>query len=165
MFYPLVSLYVPWMAGILESELGLPLSPDTPSDKLDLLSFWPSAQAISRHLRPEVATLRRTTRGIEITCHYSFPTGGVNVPAFCLLGAGLSPGLSPLVVFLPDLLPAAPEVSKPGDSAEKAPQPPGGSTKETPPAVGRPATPPAAGPAKTTRPPAVPPVPAPKPPR
>jgi hypothetical protein len=166
LFYPLVSMYVPAIVGIFDgplSELGLPSSPDTPSGKLDLLSFWPSAPSISRHLRPEVTTLQRTARGIEITCHYSFPTGGVNVPAFCLLGAGLSPGLSPLVVFLPDLLPAAPEVSKPGDASEKALEPPGDSTKEGRPPVGKPVVPPAAGPAKATQSPPVPAVPAPKP--
>jgi hypothetical protein len=69
LFYPLVSMYAPAICALADGA------------KIDLdPSFWPSAPSIAPHLRRDVTTLERTRHGIQITCRYCLPTGGVTGP-------------------------------------------------------------------------------------
>ena len=48
-------------------------------------TFWPSATALRPHLRPDITTLERTPQGLEITCRYCLPSGGVNGPLWTIV--------------------------------------------------------------------------------
>jgi hypothetical protein len=74
--YPLFSLYGTMGAGFAHQA------------KIDLdPTFWPSAPAIRSHLRPDVTTVQRTPNGLQLTCRYCLPSGGVNAPLW-LIGLG-----------------------------------------------------------------------------
>ena len=76
--YPLISLGATAIAGAAHQA------------KIDLdPTFWPSAPAIRRHLRPEITTLERTPHGLQLTSRYSLPTGGLNCAAVVGGNAGL----------------------------------------------------------------------------
>jgi hypothetical protein len=79
--YPFVSLYGSAMAGWAH-EAKLDLDP----------TFWPSASAIRPHLRPDITSLQRTPYGLQLTCRYCLPTGGVNAPLW-LIGSSTLGGL------------------------------------------------------------------------
>ena len=61
-------------------------------------SALPSAPAIGRHLRPGLATLRRSKYGIETTSHYSLPCTGDVVS----LGLLLFPAVSVMPAYVTD---------------------------------------------------------------
>jgi hypothetical protein len=82
--YPLVSIYAPMMAAAAQ-QWKIDLDP----------SFWPSAPAIARHLRPTVTTVERNPHGIQLTCHYSFPAGGAAWPLAFVAASGAA-SLSPV---------------------------------------------------------------------
>ncbi len=67
--YPVFSLYA-GMGASAAQKLGVDLDP----------TFWPSAPAIRRHLRPDITTVERTPQGLQLTCRYSLPTGGASGP-------------------------------------------------------------------------------------
>jgi hypothetical protein len=106
LLYPLVSTY----AGYGLTAFG------AQSAKNDLdPTFWPSSAAIRPHLRPDVTTLRRSPQGLELTCRYCLPSGGVNAPLGVIVlgtletffGHGLPLPYSP-VPYTGDAVPCVP---------------------------------------------------------
>ena len=93
--YPVVSVAVQAFAAPLQKPQG----------EADL-EFWPSAPSIRSHLRPDVSTVQRTPDGVQITCHYCLPTGGVTGPLLLLLPMS-APGWMPLDWRDPQRLPPA----------------------------------------------------------
>ncbi len=73
--YPLLSFYASAGAAAVQQQANVDLNP----------TFWPSAPAIRRHLRPDIATVERTPHGLQLTCRYCLPTGGATGP-LCLYG-------------------------------------------------------------------------------
>jgi hypothetical protein len=69
LLYPVFSHYSGMGAEVAEN-MGVNIDP----------TFWPSAPAIRPHLSPDVTTLKRTPHGLELTCRYCLPTGGINGP-------------------------------------------------------------------------------------
>ena len=90
--YPIVSMGAQAAAAALAQTRGG--QGQTPGDVG--LEFWPSAPSIRRHLRPDVSTVQRTPQGIQITCRYCLPTGGVTGPflLFAPISIALMPGYS-----------------------------------------------------------------------
>jgi hypothetical protein len=130
--YPLVSMGAQAFAGGLGgmwADMGL--------------EFWPSAPSIRRHLRPDVSTVQRTPQGIQITCRYCLPTGGMTGPL--LLYAPMScAALIPLYSGDPQRVPPPQPATRetPADRALPAPTPPAAPAS---PQDGRPAMPAGAG--------------------
>ncbi len=90
--YPIVSMGAQAAVAALAQTRGG--QGQTPGDVG--LEFWPSAPSIRRHLRPDVSTVQRTPQGIQITCRYCLPTGGVTGPflLFAPMSIALMPGYS-----------------------------------------------------------------------
>jgi len=64
--YPLAPMFMQVISGEMHRE-GFDFD----------ISILPSASAIRKHLKPDVATLSRTEAGFEFTCRQSVPTGGL----------------------------------------------------------------------------------------
>jgi hypothetical protein len=103
--YPWCSLFATALAGAAHQA------------KVDLdPTFWPSAPSIRRHLRPDITTVERTPNGLQLTCRYSLPTGGVNLP-FCLLAlAAMGSSSNTAVPF-----PAPVDLGTPGELLQVVP--------------------------------------------
>jgi len=88
--YPLLTFCATGMAGAAHQT------------KIDLdPTFWPSAPAIRRHLRPDITTVQRTPHGLQLTSRYSLPTGGTTGPLW-MIGLGVLGNCSnPLMPFAP----------------------------------------------------------------
>ena len=69
LLYPLVSLVATY-GDLAAQQTKFDLDP----------TFWPLATALRPHLRPDISTLERTPQGLEITCRYCLPSGGVTGP-------------------------------------------------------------------------------------
>ena len=109
--YPVVSMF----AQMVPAGLG-PMQGDTG------LEFWPSAPPIRRHLRPDVSIVQRTPQGIQVTCRYCLPTGGVTGPFF--LFAPMT-GWSFMPLYSGDLVPPPGPGNPPSTSGYGTPSPPG----------------------------------------
>ena len=71
--YPLLMLAVPFYLGVSGMSEG----------RRDM-SVFPSLPSVSRHLRPGIATLRRTDLGLELTSRGSMPGFGLSGPVMFL---------------------------------------------------------------------------------
>ncbi len=77
LLYPVFSLYAS-LGSTAAQKMDVELDP----------TFWPSAPSIRPHLCPDITTLKRTPHGLELTCRYCLPTGGINGPLWLIALAG-----------------------------------------------------------------------------
>jgi hypothetical protein len=99
------------------------------------VSLLPSAPAIRRHLRPEVAVLRRTPAGIEQTTYECLPEAGIGAA----VAAGLVLANGALDSENPPVPAAAPTPSSNGPPVPPTVPPTSSSSPLVPPALGPPA--------------------------
>jgi len=128
LLYPVFSLYASLGSAAVQ-KTGVELDP----------TFSPSAPALRPHLSPDITTLKRTPHGLELTCHYCLPTGGVNGPLWIV---GLYSGAT--VIAMTDFWRPRFEPSHPPASSGPPAQPPA-ATCPKPAQSSAPACPPAPG--------------------
>jgi hypothetical protein len=126
--FELLYPFAPVVAGALKESTGLDFD----------VSLLPSAPAIRRHLRPEMAVMRRTPTGIEQTTYECLPEAGI--------GAAVTAGLAWAMGTGESVNPPPPAVAVPAASSSGPPVPPTvapGPTSSSPalPAFGPPTAP------------------------
>ena len=122
LLYPAFSLYA-GMGSTAAQKMGVELDP----------TFWPSAPAIRPHLSPDLTTLKRTPQGLELTCRYCLPTGGVNGPLWLIALTGGGQALA-FANFMPKPIsvPDSGNVPPRSQPAAACPEPPNDRTSLPP---------------------------------